>query len=104
MPLRELRRRLGLRVYNSQNLIFYGAGLYSFFNDYSTTCSNAGGPEDCQSEIFSIEGNSTSGIWVYSLSTIGSQSQVVINGKSQATYSDNISVFPDTIAYFTYNV
>ncbi|KAL1962166.1 hypothetical protein VTN77DRAFT_512 [Rasamsonia byssochlamydoides] len=95
---------LGLRVYNSKNLIVYGAGLYSFFNDYSTTCSNQGGSENCQSEIFSIEGNGTSGLWVYNLNTVGSQSQVVINGASDASYSDNVNVFPDTIAYFTYNV
>jgi glucan 1,3-beta-glucosidase len=90
-------------VLNSQDIIIYGAGLYSFFNSYSTTCSNTGGSENCQSEIFSIEG-STSGLWIYNLNTVGSQSMVVVNGASQASYSDNVNVFPATIAYFTYNV
>jgi len=27
----------GLRVINSQNILVYGAGLYSFFDDYSTS-------------------------------------------------------------------
>lgn len=26
----------GLRVVNSQNILIYGAGLYSFFNNYNT--------------------------------------------------------------------
>lgn len=28
---------LGLRILNSQDLYVYGAGLYSFFDDYSTS-------------------------------------------------------------------
>jgi hypothetical protein len=91
---------LGLRIYNSQGINIYGAGLYSFFNHYSTTCSNQGGPENCQSEIFSIEG-STSSLRVYTLITIGTPSMVTINGVSDASYSNNVNTFPDTIAYFS---
>lgn len=47
----------GLRVVNS-SLLVYGAGLYSFFNNYSTTCSDQGNGEVCQSRIFSVEGSS----------------------------------------------
>ena len=94
---------LGLRILNSQNLFIYGAGLYSFFNQYNTTCSNAGGPEDCQSQIFSIEGGAGSNnLWVYGLNTIGSQSMVDIDGTSFASFRDNINNFPSTIPYFTY--
>ncbi len=85
----------------------HSAGLYSFFNNYDTTCSNApssGGTENCQSEIFSIEGSSTNNIWVYSLSTIGSQSMVVQDGTSLASWSNNVNVYPDTISYFTFRV
>lgn len=95
---------LGLRILNSNNIYIYGAGLYSFFNNYDTTCSNAGGPENCQSQIFSVEGANTNKIWVYGLSTIGSQSMIVQDGTSIARYSDNVSVFPDTIALFTYRI
>jgi glucan 1,3-beta-glucosidase len=91
---------LGLRIYNGNAIIIYGAGLYSFFNSYSTTCSNQNGPENCQSEIFSIDGNVGS-LSVYSLSTIGSQSMITVNGASVASYSDNVNVFPDTIGYFS---
>ena len=43
-------------------------GLYSFFNNYSTTCSNQGGGEVCQSRIFSVEGSSI--VYLYDLHTV----------------------------------
>ena len=63
-------------------------------------CSNGGGPENCQSNIFSLEG-SVSNINVYCLNTIGTTNMITQNGKALASYSDNVSVFPDTIALFT---
>lgn len=91
---------LGLRILNSQGTFIYGAGLYSFFNNYSTTCSNIGGPENCQSEIFSIDG-SVNGIQITDLITVGTKNMIVNNGASVAVYSDNVNVYPDAIAYFT---
>ena len=35
----------GLRIVDSTNILIYGAGLYSFFNNYSTACSNQGAGE-----------------------------------------------------------
>ena len=91
---------LGLRVLNSQNLIIYGAGLYSFFNHYSTACSTFPTPENCQSEIFSVEGT-TSSLVVYCLSTVGTTNMIVKDGSSLALVSDNLDTFAATIAYFT---
>ena len=89
----------GLRILNSEDILVYGAGLYSFFDNYNTSCSAAGSGEACQTSIFSIEGTS-SGIEVYNLNTIGAQSMVDRNGISLASYADNVNVFPDTIAVF----
>ncbi|KAF2198358.1 exo-beta 1,3 glucanase-like protein [Delitschia confertaspora ATCC 74209] len=97
---------LGLRVINSESVLIYGAGLYSFFNNYSTKCSDKpeeGGKEDCQSRIFSIEGDS-SDIVVYGLNTIGSQSMVTVDGVDKAKWEDNVSVFPNTIAHFAHGM
>ena len=49
--------------------------------------------------IFDIEGSS-SNIKVYNLNTVGSTSLINENGKSLASYADNVNVFPDTIALF----
>jgi hypothetical protein len=90
-------------VLNSQDIVIIGAGLYSFFNSYSTTCSDANQSENCQSLIFSVEGSSTSDLYVYGLTTVGTTDMIVIDGTAMASYSDNVDVFGDTIAYFTYN-
>ncbi|KJR86111.1 glucan 1,3-beta-glucosidase [Sporothrix schenckii 1099-18] len=41
----------GLRIVNSQNVSVYGAGLYSFFNNYDTSCSAPGNGELCQARM-----------------------------------------------------
>ncbi|KAJ6110142.1 hypothetical protein N7486_002377 [Penicillium sp. IBT 16267x] len=91
---------LGLRVLNSNGVIIYGAGLYSFFNNYSTACSTFPVPENCQSMIFSIEGT-TSGLVVYGLNTVGVTYMIVKAGTVLAKFSDNLDTFASTIAYFT---
>ncbi|KAK4865561.1 hypothetical protein LT330_009349 [Penicillium expansum] len=92
---------LGLRILNSKDVNIYGAGLYSFFNNYSTTCSTFPLPENCQSMIFSIEG-STSGLVVYGLNTVGTSYMIVKDGTALATVGDNLATYAATIAYFTF--
>ena len=89
---------LGLRILNCENIFAYSAGLYSFFDTYSTTCSVGGGPENCQSQIFDVENSSN--IFVYNLATIGAGCMITEDGACLAQYSDNVNVFPDTIALF----
>lgn len=76
------------------NSYFYGAGLYSFFNNNDNSCSGNG---VCQNEILSIE-NSKLGI--YNLNTVASQNMITINGADAASKSDNRNGFIDTIALF----
>ncbi|KAK9600183.1 hypothetical protein V6Z92_000273 [Aspergillus fumigatus] len=88
----------GLRVVDSHDLYVYGAGLYSFFNNYDAGCSTYGGEQNCQNSIFSIEGDSA--ITVYNLNTLGTRSMVDRDGQSLASFSDNISVFTNNIVLF----
>ncbi|KAL3442228.1 pectate lyase superfamily protein-domain-containing protein [Aspergillus insuetus] len=88
-----------LRLVDSQDLYAYGAGLYSFFDNYDAACSTYGSEHNCQNSIFSIEGDSS--ITVYNLNVLGSQSMVDKDGQSLASYADNIGVFTNNIAYFT---
>lgn len=89
----------GLRVLNSKNILVYGAGLYSFFSDYSTTCSTFAAGQTCQSRIASIEG-SASNVNIYGLNTIGAQSMLTRNGVSVAWYADNVNNFPSTVGVY----
>lgn len=89
----------GLRIVDSQSILIYGAGLYSFFNNYSTACSAQGNDEVCQTRIFSVEGKSSK-IGVYNLNTVGTHWQTSLNGVDEALYSENLDGFVDTIALF----
>lgn len=92
----------GLRVLNSQNILIYGAGLYSFFSDYSTACSTFAAGQSCQARIASIEG-SADNVNIYNLNTIGSQSMLNRNGAMVAYYNDNVNVFPSNVAVYKSN-
>ncbi|KAI0187568.1 pectate lyase superfamily protein-domain-containing protein [Xylaria flabelliformis] len=88
----------GLRVINSSAFYVYGAGFYSFFNNYSTTCSTVSAGENCQSRIVSLE--KVSNINIYGLNTIGSLSMLDRDGASVASWKDNVNVFPSNIILY----
>ncbi|GAP92470.1 putative glycoside hydrolase family 55 protein [Rosellinia necatrix] len=88
----------GLRIVKSSNFYIYGAGHYSFFNNYSTTCSTVAAGENCQSRIVSLE--SSSNINIYGLNTIGSLSMLDRDGSSVASWKDNVNVFPANIMMY----
>lgn len=94
---------LGLRISNCQNILVYGAGFYSFFNNYQTTCSDAGQTIDCQGQIVQISSGSDH-LWFYGLNTVGTGNMVNIDNTPVAKYSDNVNAYSDTIAKFTYRI
>jgi glucan 1,3-beta-glucosidase len=89
----------GLRVIDSRDIVVYGAGHYSFFSSYSTTCSTVAAGENCQSRIVSLEGN-LNNVNIYNLNTIGSLSMINRDGRSLARWQDNVNVYPANIAVF----
>lgn len=93
----------GLRISNSSNVVIYGAGHYSFFNNYNTTCSNGpyGGTMKCQSRIVWIEdADASENVVLYDLNTIGSISMMTHNGTDVALWYDNWNVFGESISLF----
>ncbi|KAI0200912.1 pectate lyase superfamily protein-domain-containing protein [Astrocystis sublimbata] len=88
----------GLRVIDSTDFFVYGAGFYSFFNNYDTTCSTVEAGENCQSRIVSLE--NASNINIYGLNTIGSLSMLDKDGSSVADWKDNVNVFPANVMMF----
>ncbi|CAD6920362.1 unnamed protein product [Tilletia controversa] len=68
-------RGLGLRVRQSRDVIIYGAALWSFFNSYSTACSQKNGP--CQRSMVSMERiRPDANVVLYNLNTIGTDSML----------------------------
>ncbi|KAL4069057.1 glycoside hydrolase family 55 protein [Scleroderma citrinum] len=79
-------------VQNSQNIILFGAGFYSFFRSYTQSCVNTW---NCQSQIFNMDSSST--ITVYSLSTIGATYQLSVSGNGVVNESSNRDGFQETL-------
>jgi glucan 1,3-beta-glucosidase len=94
----------GLRIVRSNNILGYGVGLYSFFDNYSTKCSDVGAGARCQTRIFSVEGDKHSyDINLYNLNTVGTTQQITRDGVDLANHADNNSTFVDTINVFRIN-
>lgn len=92
-----------LRIIDSKNVLIYGAGLYSWFNNYSTLCSVPRNPQNkCQSRIFSVEDHTgaSENVVIYDLYTIGAISMATNNGNDSVLWSDNWSVYGESIALF----
>ncbi|PPQ78469.1 hypothetical protein CVT25_011864 [Psilocybe cyanescens] len=82
-----------LSIKNSHNILVFGAGLYSFFINFSQSCLTA---RNCQTQLANIDTAST-GINIYSLSTVASTYQVSISGVGIVNQSGNVNGFASTV-------
>lgn len=80
----QCRKAWGLRIVDSSNILVFGAGLYSFFENYGQTCLKT---EDCQENMVSVEGTSSS-VRLVGLSTKAS-SNMVSSSSSASIYGAN---------------
>ncbi|KAF2671371.1 pectin lyase-like protein [Microthyrium microscopicum] len=87
---------------DSHDILFYGAGLYSFFSNYNVHCSDQGAGEWCQPIVFLDQGAQR--LSIYGYNTVGVTNMITqANGGAYtniAKYSDNLDGFPDTIALY----
>jgi hypothetical protein len=70
------REGSALRILNSTDVAIYGAGLYSFFQNYEDTCAKYG--RSCQDRL--VETSYSEGIYLYSLYTVGAAEVVSPQG------------------------
>lgn len=90
------RRSWGLRVVNSKDVYIYGAGLYSFFENYGQSCLKG---EACQEHMVSLE--SSPSTHIVGLSTKAATNMLTVDGKSAALDNDNRNNFCATLALFS---
>ncbi|KAK1975526.1 glucan 1,3-beta-glucosidase [Colletotrichum cereale] len=100
----------GLRVIGSRNVVAFGAGHYSFFNNYSTDCCQIGAGARCQQRIVDIRdgpagcaaaaATTTEDVEVYNLQVVGTTAMVTRDGTDVAFYADNIAGFTAGIALY----
>ncbi|KAF8879271.1 exo-beta-1,3-glucanase [Infundibulicybe gibba] len=88
----------GLRVVTSQDIIVFGAGLYSFFDNYAQACIPT---RDCQRHILNIDSGST--ITIYGLSTVATKYQISIGGTGIIDQSANVNGFTSTVTAWSRN-
>ncbi|KAK4661295.1 uncharacterized protein QC763_703600 [Podospora pseudopauciseta] len=89
------KRAWGVRAINSKDIFIYGAGLYSFFDNYGQDCVKS---QDCQVNMVSLE---DSAVHFYGLSTKASVNMLTVNGEGVALDKDNRNNFCATLALFT---
>jgi glucan 1,3-beta-glucosidase len=73
-----------------------GAGLYSFFNNYSQACI-AG--RNCQDEIFDVDSDSQ--VDMFSLSTVASEFQVSVDGYGVVRERGNMNGFASSVTVWS---
>jgi hypothetical protein len=89
------KRSWGVRAINTKDVFIYGAGLYSFFDNYAQDCLKT---QSCQQNVVSLEGGSE--VHFFGLSTKASVNMLTIDGQSAALDSDNRNNFCATLAWF----
>ncbi|KAI0407244.1 glycoside hydrolase family 55 protein [Xylaria palmicola] len=90
----------GLVVKASKNVLVYGAGLYSFFSNYNTSCSAVGASTLCQQGMVLYDAAATSNFRIYGLNTVGAYGMIYKDTVRMATYDYNVNVFPSSIISF----
>lgn len=89
------RKAWGLRVVNTSDSYVYGAGLYSFFENYSQDCLK---DESCQTNMVEVD---CSDIKIYGLSTKASVNMITSSsGEGLIPQDENESNYCSTIAFF----
>ncbi|KAL8823456.1 MAG: hypothetical protein Q9191_005841 [Dirinaria sp. TL-2023a] len=89
------KKAWGLRVLSSSDILVYGAGLYSFFDNWDQTCATT---ESCQENMVSVE--CSSDVYLWGLSTKASTNMVTVDGKAAVPQAANRDNFCSTIALF----
>ncbi|KAL4936266.1 hypothetical protein BDV06DRAFT_95871 [Aspergillus oleicola] len=88
------RKAWGLRVTNSSDIYVYGAGLYSFFENYGQECLG----DSCQENMVQVD---CSDVHIFGLSTIASANMIAsTDGSSLVPQEGNESTYCSTIALF----
>ncbi|KAL8756253.1 MAG: hypothetical protein Q9184_004569 [Pyrenodesmia sp. 2 TL-2023] len=90
------KKAWGLRVVASSDIHLFGAGLYSFFENYRQDCLAT---ESCQENMVSLDCGSED-VYLWGLSTKASTNMVTVDGRGVVPQKDNRSNFCSTLAVF----
>ncbi|KAJ7059263.1 pectate lyase superfamily protein-domain-containing protein [Mycena amicta] len=87
----------GLVITRSFNMFIYGAGLYSFFQNYGQACVPN---RNCQNSMVLVD-KVSSAVYIYQLTTAGSTNMISYPGNvSVALQADNVDGFASTLTFW----
>ncbi|KAG1835639.1 glycoside hydrolase family 55 protein [Suillus variegatus] len=86
----------GLWVQSSIDIIVFGSGHYSFFQNYSTAC---GSNTTCQTQIVNVDW--TSSISIYNLATVGTRYQLSIEENGIIYFANDSEGFSSTVTLWS---
>lgn len=75
----------------------YGAGLYSFFNNYDSACIPT---TSC--DTYKVVMEKSEAVHIYGLNTVAAVNMAVVDGVPLARGDLNANTFADTVALFEY--
>lgn len=90
-------KTFALRFFNTTYSLVYGAGFYSFFNNYDSGCLLT---RNCQSLIVSLE--QSQAIYIYGLSTVAAENMVEVDFVALVPQSYNGNSFTSAVSLFEY--
>lgn len=91
------KKAWGLRIVDSEDVLVFGAGMYSFFENYDQDCVST---NSCQANMVSLEGTN-SNVQLFGVSTKAAVSMITVEGTGVVKDADNRSNFCATIGHFT---
>ncbi|KAM0665192.1 hypothetical protein ACQRIU_005453 [Beauveria bassiana] len=86
-------RTWGLRAVDSSDILIYGAGLYSFFDNYDQKCVNG---NDCQDHILDIQNSSVHIFGLATKSSINMQRRAKVHFQYSDSYIFNFDIIYTT--------
>lgn len=87
----------GLRIFQSSYVLVYGAGLYSFFNNYDSACILT---TNCQEHMVSL--TRSEGIYIFALNTVATTDMVEVDDTALVPALMNANWFCHTVVIFEF--
>ncbi|KAF8186858.1 pectate lyase superfamily protein-domain-containing protein [Mycena galopus ATCC 62051] len=89
-----------LNIATSNSVFIYGAGLYSFFDNYSQACKTS---VSCQKSLALVDTTSAA-VFIYSLSTIGATTMLTVGSTDAVNHADNVDGLQSTLSKWSSTV
>ncbi|USW54691.1 Putative pectate lyase superfamily protein [Septoria linicola] len=95
--IRTCYKTIAVRIFNSTYIYSYGSGLYSFFQNYDSTCITT---TNC--DQYRVYIDQSQGIYMYAMSSIAAENMVIVDGVPLVPAAENYATFANTIGGFFY--